>query len=131
MYVEPTVGVRYTVTDFGGNAPALGVRDGEAFRVQGGLRLGTRFITPDGWIWQTALTGLLYSDVSINGYVVPSGTALIPATPLVDEGKLRVMGILESRVDVGYGYTLYGDVEMRGGQDVFGFGTRGGIRYQW
>lgn len=130
-YLEPTVGLRWTHTDFGGNAPALGVRDGEALRVQGGLRLGTRFTTPDGWIWQTSVTGLLYSDVSLSGFVAPSGTPLLPNTPLVDEGKLRAMGILDARVDVGYGYTIYGDVEVRGGDDVIGFGSRLGIRYQW
>jgi hypothetical protein len=130
-YIEPTAGVRYTRTDFGGNAAALGVRDGDAFRVQGGVRLGSRFVTPDGWIWNTSLTGLLYSDVSLSGFVLASGTGLIPTTPLVDEGKLRAMGILETRVDVGYGYTIYGDVEVRGGQDLIGYGARAGVRYQW
>lgn len=130
-YIEPTVGLRYTHTDFGGNAGSFGLRDGDAFRVQGGLRLGTRFTTPDGWIWNTSLTGLLYSDVSISGFVVPSASPLQPTIPLVDEGKLRVMGVLENRVEVGYGYTLYGDVEVRGGDDVFGFASRLGIRKQW
>ncbi len=130
-YIEPTVGLRYTHTDFGGNAAVLGVRDGDAFRVQGGVRLGTRFVTPDGWIWNTSLTGLLYSDVSIDGYVAPTGSPLISPVPLVDEGKLRVMGVLENLVDVGYGYTLYGDVSLRGGDDLIGFGSRVGIRYQW
>ena len=132
-YIEPTVGVRYTVTDFGGKATAVGVRDGEAFRVQGGVRLGTRFVTADGWIWHTSLAGLLYSDVSINGYTLV--TSFPGASPLVsakiDEGKLRGMGILETRVDVGYGYTLYNDLEVRGGQDLLGFGARVGIRKQW
>ncbi len=128
-YLEPTVGVRYTYSDFGSNAPALGVRDGEAFRVQGGLRLGSRFVTPDGWIWNTSLTGLLYSDVSISGFVVNGGT--LGVIPQVDEGKLRAMGILEARADVGYGYSLYGAAEVRGGEDVIGFGARAGVRYQW
>lgn len=130
-YIEPTVGLRYTHTTFGNNAPALGVKDGDAFRVQGGLRIGTRFATPDGWVWNTSLTGLLYSDVSINGYVLNNNAGLLPPTPLVDEGKLRAMGILENRIDVGYGYTLYADFEMRGGQDVIGYGARAGVRYQW
>jgi len=130
-YIEPTFGLRYTHTDFGSSGGTFGLRDGDVFRVQGGLRVGTRFTTPDGWVWNTSLTGLLYSDVSISGFVVPSTSVLQPTTPLVDEGKLRVMGVLENRVDVGFGYTLYSDVEVRGGDDVFGFASRLGIRRQW
>jgi len=132
-YIEPTVGVRYSYSDFGGNAAALGFRDGDAFRVQGGLRLGTRFNTRDGWIWNTSVTGLLYSDVAINGYTVTTVTPGLPppVSAKLDEGKLRVMGVLENRVDVGYGYTLYNDFEVRAGDDYLGFGTRAGIRYQW
>jgi hypothetical protein len=130
FYIEPTVGLRYTHSDFGSGALALGVRDGDVFRVQGGLRFGTRFTTPDGWVWNTSLTGLLYSDVSVNGFTVPGGVGQ-PAFPLVSEGKLRAMGVLSSRVDVGNGYSLYGDVEVRGGDDLFGFGSRLGVRYQW
>lgn len=132
-YIEPTVGLRYSYSDFGGNAAALGYRDGDAFRVQGGLRLGTRFNTRDGWIWNSSLTGLLYSDVAINGYTVTTTTPGLPppVSAKIDEGKLRVMGVLENRVDVGYGYTLYNDLEVRAGDDYFGFGTRAGIRYQW
>ncbi len=132
-YLEPTVGLRYTHSDFGNNAAALGVRDGDVFRVQGGLRLGMTQVTPDGWVWKTSLTGLLYSDVMMSGLVItgPQGPGLSAISTPVDEGKLRAMGILETRVDVGRGYTFYGDVEVRGGQDVFGFGSRLGVRYQW
>lgn len=129
-YIEPTVGVRYTHVNYGDNAGALGLADGDVFRVQGGLRFGWRRFTPDGWIWNTALTGLLYSDVSMSGLVVP-GTATTPATPLVDEGKLRAMGVLETRANIGRGYTLYGAAEVRGGDDVIGYGGRLGVRYEW
>ncbi len=133
MYLEPTVGVRWTYSDFGGNAAALGLKDGDVFRVQGGLRLGARTVTPDGWVWNNSITGLLYSDVAINGYSTgaagPGGLAALD--PRIDEGKLRLMGILESRVDVGHGYTLYGMGEVRGGDDYVGYGARAGIRYQW
>ncbi len=132
-YIEPTVGVRWTISDFGGNAAALGLKDGDMFRVQGGLRLGARTTAPDGWVWNNSITGLLYSDVAINGYSTgaPGPGGLAALSPQIDEGKLRVMGILESRVDVGYGYTLYGMGEVRGGEDYIGYGARGGIRYQW
>lgn len=130
LWLEPTVGVRYTKTDFGSNATALGVTDGDAFRVQGGLRLGTSHYRPNGWRLSHSITGLLYSDVAIDGYVVPS-TVIGYTTPLVDEGKLRVMGILETKLDIGGGMTFYGDVEARGGKDVVGLGGRLGVRYQW
>lgn len=131
-FIEPTVGIRYTHIDYGSGAPRLGVADGDVFRVQGGLRLGMQNVTPDGWVWNTSLTGLLYSDVSVSGLIpANSGGGLLPNATLIDEGKLRVMGVLENRVSVGYGYTLYNDIEVRGGEDYFGFGTRAGIRYQW
>jgi hypothetical protein len=62
---------------------------------------------------------------------VTPGTVTSPSFPLVDEGKLRVMGMLESRVNVGNGYTLYGAAEVRGGEDVIGYGGRLGVRYEW
>ena len=134
-YIEPTVGMRYTHVDYGTGAGTLGFRDGDIFRVQGGLRFGMRQFGATGWIWNTSLAGLLYSDVSMSGLVVPAITAsngaIIPATPLVDEGKLRVMGVLESRVQVGNGYTFYGAAEVRGGEDVVGYGGRLGVRLQW
>lgn len=130
-WIEPTAGVRYTHVDYGNNAPALGVKDGEAFRVQGGLRFGMRFMTPDRWLWTTTLSGLLYSDVSLSGLVVNPAFPGLQPIPLVDEGKLRVMGVLENKIDLRNGYILYSDLDVRGGKDVIGFGARAGIRYQW
>jgi hypothetical protein len=130
-WIEPTAGVRYTHVDYGGNAPALGVKDGDAFRVQGGIRFGMRYMTPDSWIWTTTLAALLYSDVSLSGLVINPAFPGLQPIPLVDEGKLRVMGVLENKVDLRNGYILYSDLDVRGGDDVFGFGARAGVRYQW
>lgn len=129
-YLEPTIGIRYTSVNYGSNAAVLGVRDGEVFRVQGGLRLGMRYAAPNGWLWNSTIGGLLYSDVSMSGLVLPS-TVTNPSFPLVDEGKLRVMGVVETRVNIGYGFTLYGGADVRGGEGLIGYGARGGIRLQW
>ena len=59
------------------------------------------------------------------------GTALVDASTLNDEGKVRVLGQFATVVDFGNGYSLFGDVEVRGGQDLFGVGGRAGVRYTW
>lgn len=129
-WLEPTVGFRYTYTDFGGGSAALGLKNGEAFRLQGGLRLGVTRLTADGYVWTGSIAGILYSDVAISGFNVtdsafPSGFAE------VDEGKLRVLGTLQSALYVGNGVTYFGEAGIRGGEDVFGIGGLAGVRYNW
>lgn len=130
FWLEPTAGLRYTYTDFGTGAGALGLTNGEAFRIQGGVRLGTTRFLEGGAIWTTVLSGILYSDVMINGFNVTNAT--FPATfAAVDEGKLRVLGSLQTALDAGDGMTYFGEVNVRGGEDVFGVGGLAGIRYNW
>lgn len=140
---EPTAGVRYTYTDFG-NDPSntvfntgdpqtpgrLGLEDGYALRLQFGARLGERVETADGYIWTTTVGAFLYSDVLVNGFDSISGQTGEFVGP-VDEGELRVLGQLETRLDVGNGTTYLFQAEVRGGDDVFGAAGQIGVRYEW
>lgn len=140
---EPTAGVRYTYTDFGSDpsttvfntndpqAPGrLGLEDGYALRLQFGARLGERVETADGYIWTTTVGAFLYSDVLVNGFDSISGQTGEFVGP-VDEGELRVLGQLETRLNVGNGTTYLFQAEVRGGDDVFGAAGQIGVRYEW
>jgi outer membrane autotransporter protein len=124
---EPTGGFRYTHSDFGSNATVIGLTDGSVFRLQGGVRFGWEQYTGPA-TWRTTLTGLLYSDVSVDGLVISTnGFAGSPVLPS-DEGKLRAMGILAMSYDNGAGVVWYGQGDVRGGEDLFGIGGRIGVR---
>ena len=128
-WLEPTTGFRYSYTDYGNNASLFGLENGELWRIQGGARIGTGG-SYNGYFWSASLLGLLYDDVSIRGYVT-SDTALTSGPATVDQGKLRAMGQLFGTVNNGLGWTYWGLVEVRGGEDVFAVGGKLGIRYQW
>jgi hypothetical protein len=127
FWYEPTAGFRYTNSNFGSNAAVLGLDDGSVFRLQGGVRLGWEHMYGQGRLL-TTVTGLLYSDVSVDGLVLNTngfvGGTVLPN----DEGKLRVMGILAMNYDNGSGITWYGQGDVRGGDDYFGIGGRLGVR---
>ncbi|MBK9077775.1 MAG: autotransporter outer membrane beta-barrel domain-containing protein [Hyphomicrobium sp.] len=140
---EPVIGARYTYTDFG-NDPSnsvfvnggaqtpgrLGLEDGSALRLQFGARLGNRVETADGYIWTTTVGAFLYSDVLITGFETfagQTGEAVFP----VDEGKVRVLGQLETRINVGNGLSYLLQAEVRGDRDVFGAAGQLGLRYEW
>ncbi|HPG89088.1 MAG TPA: autotransporter outer membrane beta-barrel domain-containing protein, partial [Hyphomicrobium sp.] len=140
---EPVVGARYTYTDFGsdpsnsvfrngGAQPTgrLGLEDGYALRLQIGARVGDRVETEDGYIWTTTVGAFLYSDVIINGFDTVSGQTGEAIGP-VDEGDLRVLGQLETRINVGNGLSYLLQAEVRGGRDVFGAAGQLGVRYEW
>ena len=124
---EPTGGFRYTRSEYGSNAADIGLADGDVYRVQGGMRFGWEHYSGQG-MWQTTLTGLAYSDVSVNGLVLNTGgfagSTVLPS----DEGKVRGMGILATKYNNGAGTTLFGQVDVRGGQNVLGVGGRLGAR---
>jgi hypothetical protein len=142
---EPVVGVRYTYTDFGSDVSTaffqntgaqdpgtLGLDDGSALRLQIGARLGQRVETADGHIWTTTVGAFLYSDVLITGFETPagvtqSGEGVFP----VDEGEIRALGQLETRINVGNGLSYLLQAEVRGGRDVFGAAGQIGFRYEW
>jgi hypothetical protein len=130
VWVEPSVGLRFTHTSVGGNGANIGLDDGDALRVQGGVRVGRYWFTPGGYLVTTAITGLLYSDVYVDGFALP-GIGVAPGVGEVDEGKLRVMGIAQAKIDMLNGTSWYGQVEVRGGEDLIGVGGKVGLRVQW
>src|SRR5262249_35589774 len=124
---EPTGGFRVFHSSFGSNAALLGLTNGDAIRVQSGIRFGWEQYMGSG-IWQTTLPGLAYSDVSVTGLVLNTnhfaGSSILPS----DEGKLRGMGIFTTSYDNRSGTILYGQVDVRGGDHLLGVGGRLGAR---
>ena len=129
-WLEPIGGVRVTYSDYSNASGDIGVTgDGHVLRVQGGLRYGWVAPLRPGLV-TTTLTGLLYSDVVVSGFSSIGGI-FTPETPVTDEGKLRVLGQISTRLDRGDGYSYLFQVETRGGEDLFGIGGRIGARYEW
>lgn len=129
-WFEPVAGIRFSYTDYGSGAAALGLDNGEQLRVQGGARIGQTWNDTVGRIWSLSLLGLLYSDVYINGFTLDN-TGFTSTASEVDEGKLRVLGQLAGNVDVGGGWSYNGQIEVRGGEDLVGVGGRLGLRLEW
>jgi hypothetical protein len=128
VWLEPTVGVVYTLSRWGDNFSAL---DGHVLRVQGGARIGTSFVW-HGVTIEPTVTGLLYSDVDIHSGAV-AGTGLTLPT---DEGRVFKQGILRFNFDYGRGLSTSIEGEVRHGDladnaDMLGFAGRLGLRYQW
>lgn len=154
-WLEPTAGFRYTITEYGsdlttltsisnnplsntfGPPGRLGLEDGTVLRLQAGLRAGQQQALPDGGLWTLVGGAFLYSDVLITGFdynpAVTNNVNILEGSPVfpVDEGKLRVMGQFISTVDYANGWSYLISGEVRGGEDLFGIGSRIGARYQW
>ncbi len=140
---EPLVGLRYTITDFG-NDPSnsvfrdggvqptgrLGLEDGSALRLQVGARFGDRVELDGGYVLSTTVGAFLYSDVAISGFESVAGQTGEAVGP-VDEGKIRMLGQLETRLSMGNGMSYMMQAELRGGGDVMGAAGQIGIRYEW
>ena len=133
-WFEPVVGFRYTHTDYSnlrqfinapGGGPALpfGLVDGDVLRLQGGLRYGTAHVLPGDKVWITTIGGFLYSDVLVSG--------ISQNYQDVIEGKIRLMGQLTTALVQANGMTYMLQTEVRGGDNMFGVGVKGGIRYEW
>lgn len=135
MWWAPTVGLRFIYSDFSDQSGDLNFAsvDGKELRVQGGVRFGRSWVSDRGHLWTTAFGLLLYNDVYIDGYVSapPSGSHLGTGPTLNDEGKLRVAGEFATKVDLGDGYSVQGQVEVRGGDSLIGVGGLLGLRYEW
>ncbi len=128
-WIEPTVGFRYTTVSYSNDAQLLGLTDGHFYRVQGGARFGTSFLWNSIRVTPT-VTGLLYSDLDIQGLVLQD-TFFTPTLLPSDEGKLRAQGILAVNFDLGLGLSSFVQAEFRGGQDLFGATGKLGVRYQF
>ncbi len=146
-WFSPMVGIRYTVTNFSNDisnsvfasnttlgtsqkAGTLGLDDGTALRLQVGGQYGRTWTSPEGYLWTTTLGAFLYSDVSITGFNSIAGQTGERVGP-VDEGKVRALGQLQTRLDVGNRLSYMLQAEVRGGTDIFGVGGQVGIRYEW
>jgi hypothetical protein len=130
-WFEPTVGVSDTVTVWNSASHAFGLTDGNDFRIQGGVRIGTAF----QW-WRAAveasLTALAYDDVSITGGTLSTvvGGTMVPT----DEGLVFAQGIGRLTFDWSQdvkGLSSYIEGEVRGRPNIIGTGGKLGVRYQW
>jgi Autotransporter beta-domain len=130
IWIEPTVGFLYTYSLYDTAAAALGLADGYVLRLQGGSRLGSDFFW-NGVLVQPVITGLIYDDVKVVGGPILNGAFI--GGPLIgsDEGKLRGQGIFAVNFDYGNGLSTFVLGMVYGGQDLFGAGGKGGLRYQW
>ena len=93
FWLEPTAGIRYVSSDFGSRAPTLGVADGEALRLQAGVRIGSDWVDRERRIWTVSFLAAAYSDVVVSGFAGAIATAVLED----DEGKVRGLGQLKSR----------------------------------
>lgn len=128
-WIEPTAGLIYARTEYERLAAAFSLADGSVWRVQGGVRLG-RYDYFDNARLTTTVTGLLYSDVDISGLVLQDDT-LPPGFSMVDEGKLRALGVLKTELSYSNGVSGFAEIGVYGGEDVWGVGGKLGTRYQW
>lgn len=132
FWIEPTAGIQYSVTNYGSGANRLGLDNGDLFRVQGGVRVGTTFETANAVLMTASLSGLAYENVFINGGFL-QGVGFEQSNILVraDEGKVRGLGILNISFDHRNGFTWFVQGSVRGGENLFGAGGKAGVRYQW
>jgi len=126
-WLEPTAGIRYIHSYFGDGASALGVADGDALRLQGGLRVGTDWLDIERRLWSMSFLAAIYSDVVVNGFAAGGGQVVLQS----DEGKVRALGQLRAVVTTRSGFSYYGQAEIRGGEDYFGVAGKVGLRYDW
>lgn len=125
--LEPFVGTLVQYSSYGDNAARMGLKDGYALRLEGGARLGYFQVFDSGLNWSTSLKLSAYSDVVVDGFVVTAGGS----TARTDEGKLRGRAALESRLQFPDGFSLFGEVSGRIGEDYWGIGGKIGSRIEW
>jgi hypothetical protein len=151
-FFEPTAGFSYVDTRYNGNQTiavpigspctgfsslstcSLGLQNGYSVRVQGGARIGTEWIN-NGVTFIPSLTALAYSDVKITGTptqnLVPAGLAGPPLITPDDEGKVRGQVRVAMDIQIGNGFSMSPEAEVRFGNDLFAGGLRLNLRKQW
>jgi hypothetical protein len=132
LWIEPTVGARYTHSAYGSGASDLGLDDADLVMVQGGARLGIPVMLDARTLMTTTVTGLAYSDVLVSGGFVP-GAAFLASNLLAqaDQGQVRGRGVVAVTLDYGNGVSSFIQGEARGGKGLLGAGGRAGLRIVW
>src|SRR5262249_10301575 len=128
-FFEPTAGIQYTRTLFGGGEAALGVQDGSTLRVQGGARIGTAWNTPGANV-EVTLKGLVYSNVVATGTSIATGAFGLGVIP-TDRGRVRGEIDPELNLDFRNGYTAFLGGSLRFGEEIVGGSAKVGLRKQW
>ncbi len=130
-WIEPTVGLTYGNTFFD-TADAI---TGDILTIQGGARVGTEFVLPDGIKVQPTVTGLAYSNVveSEGGISIqlPNGEST-GAPAGVDKGQVWGKGDAKFNFVFTDSLSAYleGSVYGTGGTfDSLGESAQGGVRY--
>ena len=135
-YVEPTGGIEYVRTTF--DQPNLAVpgavplADGDAVRLRGGARVGTDWVS-NGVRVEPSVAGFLYDNVKVSNGALFTGTGGGSGLSLpTDQGKVREeIQVAVNAFDLKSGLSGFLRVDTRFGEDLFGIGGRGGLRYQW
>lgn len=126
-WLEPTVGLRFTYSDFASDAALLGLKDGHALRLEAGARVGKAHVLNDGSVWSNSLGLFAYSDVIVDGFVIDAVGSSFES----DEGKLRFRASLQSKLQLQDGVSLYGELGARVGEDYWGVSGKLGGRVEW
>jgi hypothetical protein len=129
-WFEPSATVLFTYAHFASSADALGLKDGHTLRLQGGGRVGHSQLVGKSFVWTNSVGAFLYSDVIIDGYVI-SADAFSAAGLEADEGKVRGLGVLQTRLDFSNGTSLYAEANGRVGDDYRAYGGKIGGRIEW
>jgi hypothetical protein len=129
-WIEPTAGFQYTTSDYEASAAALGLSNGHLLRLQAGARYGVEYFWNDARV-TTTVTGLVYDNVDVTGGFIQNVAFGNNALIVNDEGKLRGQGILAFNLEYRNGVSLFAQGDVRGGNDLFGGGGKGGIRWRW
>ncbi len=130
FWITPTAGLKNIGSFYSSDAAALGLANGDVFRLQGGASLGTTSYFGETRV-SPSLTGLLFDDVVVSGNNIQGGTFGTNGNILNDQGRLQAEGIAAISVDFGHGLSgvLQGDVY--GGQGIFGAGGKASLRMMW
>ena len=131
VWIEPTVGFQYTESLYDGRAKReLGLDNGELLMVQGGARVGTDTLLNQRRL-TTSLTGLVFSNIIVDGGSIQGGFFGTNLLAKSDEGKVRGRGILAVNYEMGNGMDVFAQGDVYGGDRLFGAGGKGGFRVRW
>lgn len=127
VWLQPSTGITYTYSDYDSGASALGLNDGYALRLEAGTAVGRSQLLGGGAIWTNAFGAYVYSDVLVDGLVITSESSSFDS----DEGKVRLRGVIQSRIDFANGVSAYGEFGARVGEDYWGYSGKLGGRIEW